>query len=675
VGGSQMQLPVTQPQSVAQPVAAPAVPTPMAPVTKPLGQPIMDDTGRVVGYETPQQMLNNMVSGAPVGANAPTPVTPAAPVAPAQMQTVPGAPVANAPALQTAATANAVPEGGYASTLGSVQAQPHVEKFVNDQMNPASMAALAYDKTAPLEVQRAAAAQHLKQLQNEKGFKDAERYVAENAGNTSDFARMLTKEKGEGSYIKAYIFQRLGLNKLAEQEQQKLGAGNQWMPSVDSEGNRALLEFDANGLAIRGFNGEGRELNKKELAAFAAQAAPLKGSQVHTTMLRDRNTGEIYYQRTLPNGTTQLIDNKNRPFAGKTSDLMVYGVGTELTAAAVKKYNDETAAFNAKNANEYFRPYQWSDGTYRTAPEGNSDAKIVSPGNMDWKTYKQITGNPAAGTEIPKPVAPAPINPQQKMSLPAENQMGGMMNAVYQPEQNMTTTGYNPAQEAGQFIKTAEAPSQAQIEKNREVGKSIAEKAGTQPIESAGAGTTVTAKSRAQRTEALPAREDDARRVLRTIDEVINHPGFEISTGMSAPIGSLMSIVPGTSLGTYARDWQAKYKELQGQNFLEAYQNLRGTGAISEKEGSKAQQAIAALSDPGISESEFKRNAELLKNDVRRRIDTERKSLGMKPLDWGQIEKDMKKETMSQRDRDALDWAERNPRDPRADKIRKELGM
>jgi hypothetical protein len=235
----------------------------------------------------------------------------------------------------------------------------------------------------------------------------------------------------------------------------------------------------------------------------------------------------------------------------------------------------------------------------------------------------------------------------------------------------------------GGFIKTAgpatETPEQRSMRQfntpeDRATRESnLIQKGGEQAITSAGAGTTVTAKSRAERVEILPSREDDARRVIRTINEVVNHPGMEISTGATAPIGSFLAMIPGSPFG--ARDWRAKYGELKGQQFLEAYQNLRGLGSVSEKEGSKAEQAVAALSDPGISEVEFKRNAELLKNDVKRRIDTERKSLGMKPIEWAQMETDMKKDALSERDRAALTWAEKNPKDPRADKIRKELGF
>ena len=425
----EMPRPVSQPQMqqpVAQPVTAPTVPTPMAPVVKPEGQAIRDDSGAIVGYETPQQMLGNMMSGAAVGANAPTPVKPVAPVNPVQQ--MPGAPAANvAPVTQTATTANVVPEGGYASTLGSLQAQPYVEKFVNDQMNPARMAALAYDKTAPIEVQRAAAAQHLKQLQDEKGFKDAETFIAEKAGNGTDFARMLAKNKDEGSYVKAYIFQRLGLTKLAEQEQQKLGAGTTWMPSIDGDGNRALLEFDANGLAKRGFNSEGQELTKKELGQFAASAIGLKGAKSNvglspfisnTKKDADGNPliGRMVTQE-VGGRTITMIESGGRlyPPSGWTPQ-------TETTQTNVYM-NKKLADFNMNPS------IAAATKLMEIAAEQDlGDGKLLD------STKKQIQD------KLPN-FAP-PTEGIKKMSAPAAGA-------------SLTNAAYTPNEEAGGFIKTA----------------------------------------------------------------------------------------------------------------------------------------------------------------------------------------------------------------------------
>jgi len=624
------------------PTAIPPAPPP------PQGQAIRDDTGAIVGYETPQQMLGNMAQGAPVGANAP--VAPVVPIAipPAGMQTVPGGqppPVGMQPTVETP----------------PANLPPDQQALIDAQKDPQKLNAYIANENIPKEL-RSVATDLLKQhyrreeadAQREKLLKGL---TSDNPREQSDAIKKLRSKGEEGSLFKAYIFGRLGLNDLSREEQAKI-AGPKFERSM-VDGQNYLTEVNSKGGIVTAYDSSGRAVDDATLAKLNASATKF-GTHAYgftgggiTIPEGQPNAGQEYRQRT--NSQTGQIENiiTTGPDAGKLY-TGTPGYEKRVTSQALIGQNQLIFDLQKKHGGNVLDALKDFEGRKR----------VLTP--EERKDFFDLYG--AQNPTIQKPFIPGvtpPANPQQKMGLPSETQTSGMM-----------TAGYNPNETQGGMMQTRLSRDELStpvetIKQQQDINKVIAEKAGTQPIESAGAGTTVTAKSRAQRTEALPAREDDARRVLRTIDEVINHPGFEISTGMSQPIGSLMSMLPGTD----ARDWQAKYKELKGQNFLEAYANLRGTGSISEKEGGKAEQAIAALSDPGISESDFKKNAELLKNDVRRRIDTERKSLGMKPLDWKQVETDMKKETMSPRDREALDWAEKNPNDPRASDIRKRLGM
>lgn len=89
-----------------------------------------------------------------------------------------------------------------------------------------------------------------------------------------------------------------------------------------------------------------------------------------------------------------------------------------------------------------------------------------------------------------------------------------------------------------------------------------------------------------QKTNAL-AKFDQ---VLGTIGTVLNHPGLPMATGLSGKLDP-RNYVPGTQ----AADFAAKADQLQGQVFMSAYEGLRGGGAITEVEGKKAENAIAAL--------------------------------------------------------------------------------
>lgn len=64
------------------------------------------------------------------------------------------------------------------------------------------------------------------------------------------------------------------------------------------------------------------------------------------------------------------------------------------------------------------------------------------------------------------------------------------------------------------------------------------------------------------------------------------HPGFQDAVGATWKPG--LRFVPGTD----AADFMARFDQIQGQSFLEAFETLKGGGAITEKEGAKATEAI-----------------------------------------------------------------------------------
>lgn len=108
---------------------------------------------------------------------------------------------------------------------------------------------------------------------------------------------------------------------------------------------------------------------------------------------------------------------------------------------------------------------------------------------------------------------------------------------------------------------------------------------------------TETAKTKAAEVAGAPAAYGTAVQTLKNIDAVISHPSREMATGASA----WTSYVPATG----ARDFAARVEQLGGTAFLEAYQTLKGGGAISESEGRKAEQAISRIKDRFTSEADY----------------------------------------------------------------------
>jgi hypothetical protein len=84
------------------------------------------------------------------------------------------------------------------------------------------------------------------------------------------------------------------------------------------------------------------------------------------------------------------------------------------------------------------------------------------------------------------------------------------------------------------------------------------------------------------------------------IDSLLTHPALSLGTGGT---GVLLNRIPGTP--TY--DFGQRVEQLQGRAFLQAFESLKGGGAITQIEGEKATQAIARLktaqSEPAFREA------------------------------------------------------------------------
>jgi hypothetical protein len=132
-------------------------------------------------------------------------------------------------------------------------------------------------------------------------------------------------------------------------------------------------------------------------------------------------------------------------------------------------------------------------------------------------------------------------------------------------------------------------------------------------ISNARARGTATAKSDQEARDTLPNAIAAAQRTLDNINDMVGrpavkdvqgrvvqpatkpHPGFENVVGFTYLPG--LRFVPGTA----AADFDARFKQVQGQAFLQAYETLRGGGHITEAEGTKG---TAAINRMGLAQSE-----------------------------------------------------------------------
>ena len=151
----------------------------------------------------------------------------------------------------------------------------------------------------------------------------------------------------------------------------------------------------------------------------------------------------------------------------------------------------------------------------------------------------------------------------------------------------------------------------------------------------------VLAENKVEAERALPGAIATAEQTLTLIDEMIGDarvnpktnkieipkagrrpaPGFTDYVGAGVPG---MRFVEGSDAASYER----RQLQIEGKTFLEAFESLRGGGAITEVEGAKGQQAISRM-NKAQSEVEYIKAARELQEVVRAGVERARKKAGV----------------------------------------------
>jgi hypothetical protein len=84
----------------------------------------------------------------------------------------------------------------------------------------------------------------------------------------------------------------------------------------------------------------------------------------------------------------------------------------------------------------------------------------------------------------------------------------------------------------------------------------------------------------------------------KLVNDLLAHPGKKMAVGMSSI--NPMNYIPGTE----GKDFRVRLEQLQGQQFMQAFESLKGGGQITNVEGDKATRAISRM-QTAQSEPEF----------------------------------------------------------------------
>ena len=420
----------------------------------------------------------------------------------------------------------------------------------------------------------------------------------------TQIARMLKSKSEEGSYAKLLLLGFISPS-LALKEANKLGLNDQWTTSLDADGKPVLLKT-RDGVPIEGVSGDtGRALSAKELVAASAQAVSIKGANASSQIYRDPATGQTLTKVDTPQGPIYYDKARQRVVPKGEPIPLTAGsdITTQLQLSQMKRqqqFVNQTAAARIQSFKEVNNERALAGQTPLTPEQMGLNAN----GELIGQAQPTVPGlaAPAAAGAAP---AAAPGGAVAPAAAPA---------AAVPAVPGTAGTGQAPIPNtAVAAAGGAKTPAQMQAERQAAAAAAKTE-------------ATKTAENLVADREALPKIESSAQNTLTTLADVLSHPGFTDVIGVPNIITGIWS-PPGTD----ARNFKSKYEQLKGQQFLEAFNSLRGGGSITEVEGAKAEQAIAALRDPGISEEEFKRNAKILEDTIKRGVNKAREKVGQPP--------------------------------------------
>lgn len=438
-----------------------------------------------------------------------------------------------------------------------------------------------------------------------------------------DLNKMLASRSSEGSWGKAIMYGLLGMEASAKDEAAKLGVGAKWQSQTvmnkDGTTSNILYKMRADGLPMEGYNAEtGKQLGSKELAGLVAGGQKLDlvgGTYVNDKtkevgrVVTDKNTGQSWIQ----------TDQGRKPMAGFRPQSSM-GTMDDMRARKVQEINLSLQGKTAEEKMRILRDYNSALVSQGIAPVSPTEIGLAAP---------QISG----GTTTPAPAATA--------TTPAATTP-----TVAKPATTNAATTPAPAASGAMADRTTVAPKPSPFSTVGQTG--MGSGPGGRPT-----GPELDAKKKALMEEAELVGQDigkfkinqgkaesNADYLLTKVDELIAHPGFETSVGAKGPtmgFGAFKTPISGTD----AADFAARFEEIQGQSFLQAIENLRGMGALSNVEGETATKAIKRMGTTQ-SEAEFKAASRDFQDIIKRGVDRARVKLGQE-IKYGTPEASEKK--------------------------------
>jgi hypothetical protein len=471
--------------------------------------------------------------------------------------------------------------------------------------------------------------------------------------------------KNEGSWLKALLLAKLGLSEAATREFALLGIGST-EHGINLDGKKGIVTMDAKGTIVKGYvedkDGNSKDMSAEQIAKANEIAAKDKRGPSGATLQRDEKgnqwsvvpttTGSKFYN--VATGQEGRPEGRLTPVQGQTdTDVMNYKSRLAITEHAAKKQIDFTNDMSKMSTEARIAGFKEINNLRVMAgkePLTPSQMGLTPSGNIIGMEPAAVPATGAApyggqGLQVPnisRPVVPA---------APVAQQPAPVVEApAVQPAPVVAPTAPVVEAPAVQPVTAVQPPAKPETKP---------EPTGVELQAQAAAATEAATKRAAQ--DVTNEKEVEIKRVANKEAAVTTLPHLE-------KIGELIEKSTGSGIG-------AK---------IDAAGNFIGYST----EGAKAIAQIAPLADKILKSVErfsgpqsdldvasYKEASGLLADPT---VPAEQKQAALRSvisilnkyapdLDWSKAYRG--------KDREAYTWAQKNKDDPRAEVIRKQLGL
>jgi hypothetical protein len=390
-----------------------------------------------------------------------------------------------------------------------------------------------------------------------------------------------------------------------------------------------------------------------------AQFEQIRGAQ-QANMLRQQQMQEIERERARTNALNQAYADAFNPQTGSfdqsklIQNLATSGQGAQAPGVLKSLREARKAEVDIDKIGSEIETARFNLFEKRMKFYAKEATELKSPlEGQEW--YRQLYGDPAVkreydlrGVTLDQLIAQVPTDPaqfeqwKQRTALGADEfikqnkpqfmqqDTGGATRVLAVPGLGGPATAVGGTERA----KTMTPDAAARERRERDLTFQ-------QNLASAKATGAELAKNKVAAEAALPGALATAEQTLGLIDEMIGDakiennkivipkggrrpaPGFEDYVGLGMPG---LRFLEGSDAASYER----RQLQIEGKTFLEAFESLKGGGAITEVEGAKATQAISRM-NKAQSEVEYVKAARELQEVVRKGVERARKKAGVAP--------------------------------------------